>query len=531
MLRLASAAAPVVSLFVQAATLQLAGRENISDKHQVQKEIAWDCSSGTVSDHTQGAAAAAAGPRNVQQQQPWQQEDCGFTAGLWISSWGASNGLKVQDATEIWQKLHSVGCQLSSCSYVQCFHPVDLNPLRQLTGLKSLGLTMQGPIKKQPPDDLAAVVHVGHDTWQQNIAALTAIAELKDSLQELSIDGCPLGGFRPPSSPPIQQQVRKAQAQYQLHPLASLTGLTKLSLLKEWIDPAMELFPLAFLTQLQELTIERMGVDSQAELRCLGNLRQLKSMDIDSPVLLDWSWLKQLQQLEVARLTVPHLDLACLPSSLVELDVQQRQDRPEVSPTITGGSGFVDGPGSSHSYTCGSSSTGSGARVHLPRLKKLTLPRPLVVARRRLSTAEDTISCSAAVEDDDDGGGGGGSDGDKVEGMMDHEILWMHQSCLLLLALAAGCPELRSLDLLQWQLPTGIVLAAVNRLQYLSWLSLCQPDTVAGEELKLHLAAMLEHAASLPSIAPRGSYSMRLQAADVLTGQELFCLDVWFRIG
>jgi hypothetical protein len=41
----------------------------------------------------------------------------------------------------------------------------------------------------------------------------------------------------------------------------------------------------------------------------------------------------------------------------------------------------------------------------------------------------------------------------------------------------------------------------------------------------------LEHAATLPSFAPRGSYSMRLQAADVLTGQELFCLDVWFRIG
>jgi hypothetical protein len=41
---------------------------------------------------------------------------------------------------------------------------------------------------------------------------------------------------------------------------------------------------------------------------------------------------------------------------------------------------------------------------------------------------------------------------------------------------------------------------------------------------------VLKHAANLPGVAPPGSYRMRLAAADVVTQQELMCVDVWFRV-
>lgn len=41
----------------------------------------------------------------------------------------------------------------------------------------------------------------------------------------------------------------------------------------------------------------------------------------------------------------------------------------------------------------------------------------------------------------------------------------------------------------------------------------------------------MTHTATLPGFAPRGSYSMRLAAADMLTGQQIMCLDVWFKVG
>lgn len=40
----------------------------------------------------------------------------------------------------------------------------------------------------------------------------------------------------------------------------------------------------------------------------------------------------------------------------------------------------------------------------------------------------------------------------------------------------------------------------------------------------------LHHEAMLPALAPRGSYRMQLSAMDAVNGQELFCLDVWFRV-
>jgi hypothetical protein len=40
----------------------------------------------------------------------------------------------------------------------------------------------------------------------------------------------------------------------------------------------------------------------------------------------------------------------------------------------------------------------------------------------------------------------------------------------------------------------------------------------------------LHHDASLPAVAPRGKYRMDLSAADVNSGQELFCLSVYFKV-
>ncbi|WIA28693.1 hypothetical protein OEZ86_011229 [Tetradesmus obliquus] len=41
---------------------------------------------------------------------------------------------------------------------------------------------------------------------------------------------------------------------------------------------------------------------------------------------------------------------------------------------------------------------------------------------------------------------------------------------------------------------------------------------------------VLRHAANLPGVAPPGNYRMRLAASDVITQQELMCVDVWFKV-
>ncbi|WIA08634.1 hypothetical protein OEZ85_008063 [Tetradesmus obliquus] len=41
---------------------------------------------------------------------------------------------------------------------------------------------------------------------------------------------------------------------------------------------------------------------------------------------------------------------------------------------------------------------------------------------------------------------------------------------------------------------------------------------------------VLKHAANLPGVAPPGNYRMRLAASDVITQQELMCVDVWFKV-
>jgi hypothetical protein len=150
---------------------------------------------------------------------------------------------------------------------------------------------------------------------------------------------------------------------------------------------------------------------------------------------------------------------------LVELEMRPLDEMTEVSLTINGGSWRDDGASSSHSYMCKSSSSGSSAQLHLPRLKELTLAHPLVLAKRTWSADTAFIMRAAAVADDgDDGGAGNGGEG------RSQDILQMHHNSLLLLALAAGCPELRILDLVRWLLPTDIIVTAVRQLRHLTLL-------------------------------------------------------------
>jgi hypothetical protein len=598
MICLASAAAPDISMLVQAAIRQLAARANALDVHQVQGAT-WDGSSSSSSisgGHKIGRAAAASSCQSIdaqQQRQPWHQEGFNdFTVGLWISNYLGATGLPAQNAIDIWQKLRSVGCQLSNCSHIQCYGPSDLQPLGQLVGLKGLGLKFYGHVTQQQPDGSAASHQEGLDPWQHTIAALDAVTELKESLEELTIDGCcPPGSSSGPCIAQLDQlQLCQAEAEVQTqhwqHPFASLAGLTKLALLKQWTGTPVTLCPLASLTSLQELVVECEEVNSCTELCCLGNLQQLKvlrlflrkdartilasrqssrpkeqpggqqepassspssaaaampaaapaaaataaamtgamtgatvnsmghccacccqgssvenislkdavmlvsscpcAQDINCPVLLDWSWLKLLQQLEKVWLRVPHLDLACLPSRLVELEMRPLDEMTEVSLTINGGSWRDDGASSSHSYMCKSSSSGSSAQLHLPRLKELTLAHPLVLAKRTWSADTAFIMRAAAVADDgDDGGAGNGGEG------RSQDILQMHHNSLLLLALAAGCPELRILDLVRWLLPTDIIVTAVRQLRHLSRLFMCPPDIVEEEQLKQQLATLV----------------------------------------
>jgi hypothetical protein len=204
---------------------------------------------------------------------------------------------------------------------------------------------------------------------------------------------------------------------------------------------------------------------------------------VSSPALLDWRWLRQLQQLQVAWLQVPHLDLACLPASLTELDVQQPHDLTSVS------------------ITCNSSSSNSSqSRLRLPSLKRLVLPRTLQVSWR--TAAESHGMLVSAIEEvdvqaEDAAAAATGPDPVAADDKASHTsedgsahseddgaytLLQLHHNAALLLELAIGCPELQEIEFVQWQLPPAAVLAAAQQLGYLKLLSLLQPDSKADEE-------------------------------------------------
>lgn len=155
---------------------------------------------------------------------------------------------------------------------------------------------------------------------------------------------------------------------------------------------------------------------------------------------------------------VPHLDLSCLPSSLVELDAQQPRDLTRVSTTCYHSRG-----------------------IHLPRLQRLVLPHLLQPTASVEQLLADPSGILAADADGAYSGmrssGSSSSQGDSKEG----PELQSHFEAVLLLSLAAGCPELRELELVQWQPPSVAVLAAVRELHRLKLLSVVAPEGCAGQ--------------------------------------------------
>lgn len=647
-----------------------------------------------------GLLPAAAAP------QPWgvaagamdqlQQQQGVLRVGLWVCCWGGCPGLNLPEAAALHGKLQELPCcRMTGCESVNITSDADLQGVAQLQGLEALGICFvndsSSNIAAKMPDRLrAAGVDVGgqaegvaaattagdmgNDTSSSSNSSsancgLGVLATLACTLKQLSIRGSPPGGWgsaassTPPSAQLLlhqPQQFAEAAAQQQLQlarqegqlqqlALANLTGLTKLSLQKDWAQPALPLGPIAVLTLLQELALERHGLQHPSELSCLGTLTNLRvlslvlavtadelqdtgswhhaggpahwlqrqeaegaaaavmerlstlkvqdssaavaAMECDagsgsavcscccschpghlqrlagsglspahdaadmlhevlacpvlsnagSPALLDWAWLAKLQHLENAwlqvrssrafgmeygpcmhpssvvcikcwrrpcvwcghtflqtvhctqawpctvvghlgwpqlfgkmltahlhavllllpELQVPHLDLTCLPSSLVELDAQQPRDLTRVSITCSHNRG-----------------------INLPRLQHLVLPHMLQPSQQpRMQDAdaghvqnplqqpasmasgnssEDPIS---EVESDSDGG----SDGAATD-------LQHHWEAAVLLSLALGAPELKELELVQWQPPSVSVLAAARSFPWLKLLSVVGPD-------------------------------------------------------
>jgi hypothetical protein len=121
---------------------------------------------------------------------------------------------------------------------------------------------------------------------------MRVLASLSSSLKQLSIRSSPAGGWgksgtTPASTPPKQQQQHLFLQQQKPHQpalqqdtLAALTGLTKLSLLKDWCKPALAVGPIAGLSLLQELAFERHGLQHPGELTCLSTLTALRVLSI-----------------------------------------------------------------------------------------------------------------------------------------------------------------------------------------------------------------------------------------------------------
>jgi hypothetical protein len=621
------------ALLAEAAALQAAAANSHHTKQQQQlqaiarqPEGVPDCTEAwsSTSDMLAPAAAAAA-----------KQQ---FSVGVWVCCWGGCTGISLSDAVSIQQQLRAVGCTLHGIESINCHSSSEVanmgSALGQLPGLKALGFNYKSSSssKKEMPEHAHSPIAAGQAdncsssgprddssanaaSWLQdaNTAALASLVQLSSSLQQLTIHSYPAGGFMQfssqkysnaeassspsgssgnyavnPAAAAAAAAAGTAPAIPAQHPLASLTGLTKLQLLKQWHAKPLPVEPIALLTGLVESALERYGLCHNAELVCLSSLtrltllslvltvtadelmdqvkegtwqligqgsaaaaaaaadiREMGSTQLEqemnglcvedgvataagaladgcscciwdaeaahvttknetaagagvlaaagklpsaaelkqqisacpcsavtrSPSLLDWRWLLQLQQLRVAWLQVPHLDLACLPDSLTELDIQQPHDLTCVSITC-----------SSNSSSRVGGSTSSSSEIWLPSLKRLVLPRMLQVNRAAACTqctfpdgqeldkaaADDSSKEDTTVDDSDEGD--------------EDELMQLHYNAALLLDLAAACPELQELELVQWQLPPAAVLAAAQQLRHLKLLSLLQPGSKAEEE-------------------------------------------------
>lgn len=180
----------------------------------------------------------------------------------------------------------------------------------------------------------------------------------------------------------------------------------------------------------------------------------------------------------VAAAQVPHLDLSCLPSSLLELDAQQPHDLTRVSITCCNSRG-----------------------IDLPRLRRMVLPQLLqptvqpdaIMADLTSMLAADQAAGSSMQSDSSDGG----SQGDYASGSESVDEgglqLQRHYEAALLLSVAQGCPELKELELVQWQPPSTAVLAAVQGLKWLKMLSVVGPEGCADQLQQQVQAVRAQH--------------------------------------
>lgn len=158
---------------------------------------------------------------------------------------------------------------------------------------------------------------------------------------------------------------------------------------------------------------------------------------------------------------VPHLDLTCLPSSLVELDAQQPRDLTRVSITC------------SHSRG-----------INLPRLQRLVLPHLLQPTEQQPGGSDAGMPAAGDPSEPTSMAASGSS---SSQGRPDSEAdylstdgcdadLQQHWEAALLLSVVLGAPELKELELVQWCPPIACIAAAAGGLRWLRLLSVVAQD-------------------------------------------------------
>jgi hypothetical protein len=476
-----------------------------------------------------------------QQHQQHYQRLC---VSVWVCAWSGCPGVALQDALHLHTRLQQVPrCVMTGCEAIKVANAADVAALQQLAGLEALGIVFVG---KQQQHYAVAAEDGGEDAGSMAAGLAAALRAGSSGLRQLNLRGSPSCGWG--LAPGLAQ-----------HPLAGLTSITKLSLLKDFSPQPLPLQEVAQLVQLQELALERVQLGSCDELACLGALTSLRVLSLvltvqadelldsqgpasqpweeqaaaeavadslgqlalrrgdacwccrrvfdagacaadlhaqvcacsagvtTSPALIQWDWMRRLSRLETAWLQVrgwvsclclslplpvfacccsecasahrsplltrpptqvPHIDLACLPSSLVELDAQQPHD----------------------AATC--SITCDARGVCLPNLRLLVLPRPLVQG--------------AAGGNDEDSDEETDSDSDEALAVR------LHHEAGLLLAIVGGCAQLRELELMQWAPPPAALLAAATELADLRRLSCCAVDVESPDEVVRQCAAARE---------------------------------------
>lgn len=244
-----------------------------------------------------------------------QQQQGVLRVGLWVCCWGGCPGLLLSDAVGLHGKLQQLPCcTLVACESVNIASTADLAALSQLQGLESLGINVvQGDTAERsgPQDTVQQAEAAGQpaagseetDTdcdSSSSVDLMRALTCLSSTLKQLSIRGSPATGWGTAGSstaatadtvsppPGLQrQQLRASVTLPQQDTLAALTGLTKLSLQKDWAQPALPVGPIAALTLLQELALERHGLQHPAELSCLSSLVRLRVLSLVLTVTAD----------------------------------------------------------------------------------------------------------------------------------------------------------------------------------------------------------------------------------------------------